>query len=173
MIQELFISLWERLARAWHVNADAWGGWLCATRFAPPCSAKQALLSERISNDLRSALQVDSQMHMLMSWLMSSWKSRKPPSVTEKEYMWAQIRLPNPSITHLPQTSFAWHTADNCKMTAVARARDPNGHHCVTLVEQPLVHMCWSPLRVCFPAPLQLSFLHLYFMPVNKTKVEM
>ena len=45
MIQEPFISLlpyWEILARAWHINADARGRWLCATRFALPCCQSMA-----------------------------------------------------------------------------------------------------------------------------------
>lgn len=75
---------------------------LYVTRFDFPCSAKPALPSERVSNDLRSALQVDGQMHMLMSWLMWSWKSGKPPSL-KKEYKQDQIGLHDPALPTLPK----------------------------------------------------------------------
>lgn len=55
-------------------------------RVLPDLLSLVNLKSERISDDLGSALQVDGQMHVLMPWLMWSWKFRKPPSLTKKVY---------------------------------------------------------------------------------------
>lgn len=157
--------LLREISQAWHANADAWGSWLCATRFALPRSAKLALLSERISDHLRFAFQVDGQMHVLMSWLIWSQKSKEPPSWTKEEYEGGQIGLQDPVLCILPQISPAWPTAENSRD---CDSQTWMGWTCATLLEQPLVHKCLVSAPASFSAAPFPPSLRSWI----KTKVE-
>lgn len=149
----LAVTVLREISQAWHANADAWGAWLCATRFALPRSAKLALLSERISDDLRFAFQVDGQMHVLMSWLIWSQKSKEPPSWTKEEYEGGQIGLQDSVLCILPDQS----CLANCrKQQRLSQSgfMTWTGWTCATLLDQPLVHKCWVSAPLSFSAAL-------------------